>query len=60
MRKTYEFIYKFRPDGDKWRETVKSYTATTPEDYNRVDKILTENPTEYILINIIPHEVTEW
>ncbi len=55
MSMTYEFIYKFRPDGDKWRETIKSYTATNAEDYNRVDKIITENPTEYILINIIPH-----
>lgn len=51
----YEFIYKFRPDGDRWREQIKSYICKDADDYKRVDKIFTENPTEYEIINIIPH-----
>ena len=37
--KAIKYTYEYRPDGDKWRATVKEYIATTPEDIERIENI---------------------
>ena len=56
--KAVKYTYEYRPDGDKWRATVKEYIATTAEDIERIENIFKNSPNnagdEYICISAIP------